>query len=90
MSVALAAAFAPSCCAWAVAAPSGVAETYQGEASGAAAPAPTALTARSLKRYSLPLVRSYSVCDVVDAPLLNTRAHALYWSLEGATRKETS
>ena len=49
---------------------SGVAATYQGSALGAAAPAPTSLTARVLKRYSVPLSSSVTVNEVVSASLL--------------------
>ena len=53
----------------------GVAAAYQGAPVGAALPPPLAFTARSLKRYSVPLVSPSTVCDVVDAPLPAMAVH---------------
>ena len=53
----------------------GVAETYQGEAVGAAVPVPPGLTARRWKRYSVPLVRPVMVWEVVVAPLSGMAVH---------------
>ena len=46
----------------------GVAETYQGSASGAFALVPASFPARSRKRYSRPLVSPVTTWEVVSAP----------------------
>ena len=56
----------------------GVAATYHGAAVGAAVPPPLAFTARTLKRYSVPLVRLETTYDVVDALLPGMGAHLLH------------
>ena len=55
---------------------SGVVATYHGGAFGAAFPPPAAFTARTLNRYSVPLVSPVTTWDVVDAPLLGIAVHS--------------
>ena len=64
----------------------GVAATYHGEAPGPAGPPPVPFTARTLNRYSVPLVSPVTVNDVVSQPLPVTAVHAPQPGAGGAAR----